>query len=234
MAKAKNISGKSLEGMMVQWGLLSAEAAAAAAEHSRNEGINVARALSEKGFMNEVSVAEAICSHLSLAFINAQAYHVPVETSRLLPAEFQRQYEIVVVDRFDNTIVLATCGVPEDEILSEIKGRTGCDCQVFVTTASALRKRLSQLGSTTEPVQGASMGEEEEKGTVKAEAKHEAHFDPNVIQAKGKAPKADVRVEESQAEDQITQEADELFAELERDLERFAPLDESPREKADG
>lgn len=239
---------KSLGDILVQMGIISEEDARAVLEHPEVDDDDVASALVADRLIAELPLAEAICTHLSLPFVHVDQYYLDPETVATVPEQLQRAHRFVVVDQFKGIVVLATAGVLSHEIVAEVEKLTECQVQICVTTVSEIRAVLETLGTASAKK---TKGSAEEVASAPspesdADAQSEAALqevlgtdtdgppddllDPNLISAssdepEGTPPSMTQTEEEALLEDdEVSQEADELFADLQRDLERFGPV----------
>ena len=208
MSSTYNIRQKSLDELLVQMGVVSKEEAQLAAERAAEEDGNVAAVLVAERLISEESLAEAVCGRLSLPFIRIAQCHIDPKSLQLLPYEFQSANHFIIVDHFEGIVVVATCGVLSSEVVTEIEERTGCQAQVFVATVEDVRLALGQAAE------------------LKDKTASQAPVAPST--AKPQAPDEKTLAEEAVAAEEseaISQEAEDLLADLQRDLERFAPTD---------
>ncbi|MFH0965096.1 MAG: hypothetical protein V2A58_13940 [Planctomycetota bacterium] len=212
MASAVRLKEKPLEELLVQAGLLPRAEASGTVELAKRQGVDVSRVLADKGVVGEKPIAEAICAHFALPYIDLAQCYIPSDVKRLFPADLQQKYDVVVLDKFSGTIVVATCRTPSQEVLGEIKKRTNCEPQVLITTVTAVRNALSGLAE-------ASAGAEAEG----AEAAKRAGQEAVVAEPEEGKEAVDVAASAESGQDRVSKEADNLFAELQKDLERFTP-----------
>ena len=208
MSSTYNIRQKSLDELLVQMGVISKEEAQLAAGRAAEEDGNVAAVLVAERLVSEESLAEAICSRLSLPFLRVSQYPIDPKKLQLLPYAFQRANHFIVVDHFEGIVVVATCGVLSNDVVTEIEKRTACQVQVFVATVEDMHRALEQAAE------------------LRDKTPSQASVAPSVAQAR--APDEETLAEETSAPEEseaISQEAEDLLADLQRDLERFAPTD---------
>jgi len=242
---------KSLGGILVQMGLISEEDARVAQERADASDGNLAGALVAERLVAEMPLAEAICTHLSLPFIHADQCHLDPETTAVVPTELQRTHHFVVMDQFKEIVVLATSGVLPDEVVAEVESLTGCHVQICITTVSEVRAVLGNIDAASaktdkyaapakppapipspefEADAQSEAALQEVLDTGVSETPEQGLLDPNLVSAPpeepGGTPPAMTTAEEEALleDDEISQEADELFADLQRDLERFGPV----------
>lgn len=246
MAKESSKSQlKSLEGILVQMGIISEDDAKAVRRQAGDTDGDVASAVVAERLAAELPLAEAICTHLSLPFMHADQYNVDPEVARSVPTELQKTYHFAVIDRFEGIIVIATAGVLSDEVVSNIEALTECQVQVCITTVTEMRSILENLEtaapkktkSKAAPAASApadAQADAQSEAALQevlggAEGQGDAFLDPHVVKTESTAteePPPAMTEDEKESlleDDEISQEADELFADLQRDLERFTP-----------
>ena len=139
---------RSLEGILVQMGIISEDDAQAVRRKAGETDGDVAGAVVAERLAGELPLAEAICTHLSLPFMHADQYSVDPEVAESVPTELQKTYHFAVIDRFEGIIVLATAGVLSDEVVSnieEVKARGGRIIAVVSDEATELQGKVDHL-----------------------------------------------------------------------------------------
>lgn len=234
---------KSLGDILVQMGVISEEDVRAVRERADASDGDVAGAIVADRLVAEMPLAEAICTHLSLPFIHADRCDLEPEAVAAVPVELQKTHHFAVVDRFEGIVVLATGGVLSHEVIAEVEKLTGCRVQVCVTTVSEIRAVLQNIDAASAKKKRDTGSPPESDADVRSEAAlrevlgtgvgappQEGLLDTNVIseppEEPGGTPPSMTKDEEQALleDDEVSQEADELFADLQRDLERFGPV----------
>jgi len=242
---------KALCGILVQMGIISEDDARVAQERADASDGDVAGVLVAERLVGELPLAEAICTHLSLPFIHVDQCHLEPETVAAVPSELQKRHRFVVVDRFKGIVVLAAGGVLPREVIAEVERLTGCKVQICATTVSEIQTVLENIDAV--PAQTRQKGTPAEQAATALpsgadpDARSEAALqevldtgldeqpedgllDPGLLPSSPEEPAgtpSSMTKAEEQAlleDDEVAQEADELFADLQRDLERFGPV----------
>ena len=217
---------KSLAELLVQVGAVTQEEAQRAVEQVSDTDGDLAGALVAEGVLGEEALAEAVCNHLSLPFIHVDQYDVQPAAQELFPHDFLTANRFVVLDHYEGIVVVATSGVLSNEVLAEIEKQTGCQPQIYVTMVNDLRVVLNRMASATrtKPPRAPGKATGDEAAPAKTPTpQEEPMLEPHEVAAE----EAGEPVEEERptVAEQPSEEADELFADLQRDLERFNPSD---------
>ncbi|GAB2687645.1 ATPase, T2SS/T4P/T4SS family [Thalassiella azotivora] len=137
--------------VLVEAGVLSQDELQAVLKHQAEapgERRRLGELLVELGFADERDISAALAQHLGLESIDLSR-HVPApDVVRLLPRGVAERAQVLVVDRRDGVLVVATADPTNVLALDDVKLHSGVnDLQVLVSTPSQIRDQLARAWS---------------------------------------------------------------------------------------
>ena len=125
-------------------GYISQEQLDAATEEQKLSGGLLGEILVSLGFVTEWEVAKCLVKQLQLPFIYTTLYDSPKEAIDLLPHAFLHQHRIVPVDIFGKTLVLATAGNIDNEVVEEIEESTQLGVALYISLSTDIHRKLQE------------------------------------------------------------------------------------------
>ncbi|MFG0319195.1 MAG: hypothetical protein ACF8XB_18115 [Planctomycetota bacterium JB042] len=125
-------------------GLLDDEQLQTAMEEQKVSGGLFGEVLVNLGFVTEWEVAKCLVAQLQLPFIYTALYDTPVEAIDLLPHAFLHQHRMVPVDIFGKTLVLATAGNIDTDVIEEIEESTEYEVALYIALSSDIQRTLQE------------------------------------------------------------------------------------------
>lgn len=174
MANFSRFSRKRLGEILVNEGLITTQQIQEALDAQGNTGEMLGETLVRLGYITEEKIAITLAEQFQLPYITASSYDVPKEMSKLIPVQYMLDHLFVPLDTFDKVIIVAVAGLLSDEVLDEIRERTGCEVFPYIATMGDVRQALEklypelfQLGPSASRVQGIeytqALGHEDEE-----------------------------------------------------------------------
>ncbi len=125
------LTDETLGAILTELSYASAEEVRSALEESRQRGVSLKSALTDRGLINESLYESAIAEHYKLPFADLQKTPPNAESVALLPEEIARSFSAVVVERAANAVTVATAD-PGNTLLEEaIRLNLGQKCAQF-------------------------------------------------------------------------------------------------------
>ncbi len=142
MADLEKITKKRLGELLVAEGMISQEQLSEALQMQEQTGELLGEALVRAGFTTETEIAKTLCVQFAKPFMKPSKYDVSKEIVGLIPAKMMAEHMFMPVDRFGNLLVIAMAGLLDAAAFAQIQSSTGCEIEVYITTASDLRVAL--------------------------------------------------------------------------------------------
>lgn len=144
MANISRMTKRKLGEILRQANLVTQEQVEEALVDQSQSGKLLGEILVRKGYVSEENIAETIAKQFALPYISTEQYYSPAELMDLLPVAFMQEYQIVPLDRFADTLIIAAAGPFDDDILKKIEELASCRVQIYVCTISDLRSSLER------------------------------------------------------------------------------------------
>jgi len=125
-------------------GYISDEQLTAAADEQKMSGGLLGEVLVTLGYVTEWEVAKCLVKQLQLPFIYTTLYDSPKEAIDLLPHAFLHQHRIVPVDIFGRTLVLATAGNIDTDVVEEIEESTKLGVALYISLNTDIHRTLQE------------------------------------------------------------------------------------------
>jgi type IV pilus assembly protein PilB len=142
LADLEKITRKRLGELLVAEGMITHDQLAAALRVQEQTGELLGEALVKAGFTTETEIAKTLCTQFAKPFLKPSKYDIAKEILALLPPKLLAEHQIVPVDRFGNLLVIAMAGLLDQATFGRIQQLTGCELEVYITTASDLKLTL--------------------------------------------------------------------------------------------
>lgn len=145
MAYVPRIVKRRLGEILIDAGLLreSEIKEALAAQKASNRPLG--EILVELGKIKEEDIAYALARQYGLPYINASRYTVQGDFVDRVPVSLMEKHQFVVLDRIGEFLIIATAGVIDADLLTEIEKKTGCQLFVYISTVSQVRDVLRKV-----------------------------------------------------------------------------------------
>ncbi len=144
MANISRMTKKKLGEILLQANLVTQEQVEEALVDQSQSGELLGEILVRKGYVSEENIAETIAKQFSLPYMSTEQYYSSPEVMDILPLSFMQKYQIVPLDRFGDTLLIAAAGPFDDDILKKIEELTSCRVQIYVCTISDVRNSLER------------------------------------------------------------------------------------------
>lgn len=145
MVNIAKLTKKRLGEILVSEGLVSEEQVQEALKKQTESGELLGEILVRLGYVTEGDIARTIATQFSLPYIDAARYHIAKEVVDLVPIETLMENQFVVLDRIGKTLIIAVSGLLNEKVFEELERRTGCQVQLYVSTATQVAKAVNQF-----------------------------------------------------------------------------------------
>jgi type IV pilus assembly protein PilB len=154
MANIQRMSRKKLGEILVQAGVIDdLQLQAALTEQARTKEL-LGEVLVRRGFVTETDIVQTIALQFSLPYLSAEQIELAPAALDLLPLDLMRQHQVVPLDRFGPIVTVLCAGLLNTDLLNQIEQHTGCEVQLFITTATDVKTligRIEERASAEEP-----------------------------------------------------------------------------------
>jgi hypothetical protein len=140
----RRLGRKRLGSILMADGLVTPEQVTEALEIQKDTGRMLGQVLVALGYITEYDLAKSLATQFQFPYINPSFYAVDRSVVELLPAEMLYKYVFIPMDKFGNQLIVAMAGLLNEDVVQEIKKKTGCDIRVYISTARDVRAVLEK------------------------------------------------------------------------------------------
>jgi hypothetical protein len=140
----RKMGRKRLGGILMSEGLITPEQVTEALEIQKDTGKMLGQVLVELGYITEYDLAKSLATQFQFPYINPAAYAIDRDILEMLPVDMLYKYVFIPLDKFGNLLIVAMAGLLPEELVHDIKKRTGCDLRVYIATARDVRAVLEK------------------------------------------------------------------------------------------
>lgn len=126
-------------------GLVDEQTLSEVKEQSKREGKTLLSVILEKNLVSENILYEAVANFHKLQFVDLKKQTIRKDVLAIIPEAMAQAQHIVVFERSQDGIKVATSEPENLQVFEFIKKKTELPIQVFVTTPSSLKEALTQF-----------------------------------------------------------------------------------------
>lgn len=143
----------SLAQMLVDAGLLTAEAVAVAQEAATLERQPLGRILVRDGLVLPRDLATLTALHLGVAMVDLRSETIDREAVVLVPEEVARKYVVLPISKEGTRLTVAMADPTDLQLLQNLAARTGCTIAPVISTEEDIQEHLTrQYRMTVQPL----------------------------------------------------------------------------------
>ena len=142
MVNIAKLTKKRLGEILVSEGLINDEQVQEALKKQSETGELLGEVLVKLGYVSEGDIARTIATQFSLPYLDASRYNVSKEIVELVPLDTMMENQFVALDRIGKTLIIAVSGLLNEKVYEELERKTGCQVQVYVSTAAQVAKTV--------------------------------------------------------------------------------------------
>ncbi|MBI4712210.1 MAG: hypothetical protein HY762_02725 [Planctomycetes bacterium] len=146
MVNIAKITKKRLGELLIDDGLITNDQLQVALKEQQKTGGLLGETLVKLGAITEYDIAAALSTQFGLPYIDATHYTVNKEIFQLLPVEFMKQHQLVILDKISTIVTIAISGPLSEKVFEEIEKATKCKAFVFVSTVSQIKQVINSFG----------------------------------------------------------------------------------------
>jgi type IV pilus assembly protein PilB len=143
----KKIVNKLLGELLIERQVITSEQLEEALDIQKKKGGLIGEILVEKGFAKEEDIAQALTAQYGFPYLPLENYEIDSEIIKLIPRNVAKQYLIIPVDKLGNNLSITLANPLSSEAVEKVEKITGLNLQVFVSTASDIRRAINKYYS---------------------------------------------------------------------------------------
>ncbi|MFH1339034.1 MAG: hypothetical protein ABIH40_04255 [Candidatus Omnitrophota bacterium] len=140
----KKIVNKLLGELLIERQAITSEQLNKALDVQKEKGGLIGEILVQMGSAKEEDIAQALTAQYGFPYLPLENYEIDTEIIKLIPKNVAKQYLIIPVDRLGNNLSIALANPLSSETVEKVEKITGLNLQVFVSTASDIRKAIDK------------------------------------------------------------------------------------------
>lgn len=138
----KKIVNKLLGELLIERQVITAEQLKEALHIQKEKGGLIGEILVGLEFAKEDDIAQALTAQYGFPYLPLDNYEIDPEIIKLIPQNVAEQYLIIPVDRLGSNLSIALANPLSSEAVEKVEKITGLNLQVFVSTASDIRRAI--------------------------------------------------------------------------------------------
>ena len=142
MAERKNL--KQLGELLVERGLIKTDQLQHALEVQKDKGGLIGQVIVDLGYVSEEAIAQAITAQYGFPYLPMKNYEIDTEVIRVIPKNVAVQYCLIPVDKIGNNLTIAMANPMNNQAVEDIALMSGLCVQLFVSTASDIKKAIEE------------------------------------------------------------------------------------------
>lgn len=148
MVNISKLTKKRLGELLLEEGLVKEEQIAEALKKQQETGELLGEVLVRLGYISEGDIARSLARQFGLPYIVASDYEIDPDVLKMISTETMTKNHVVVLDRIGGVIIVALAGLPNEKMFEELERSTGCQIQIYVTTAAEVGRSLEKLAQS--------------------------------------------------------------------------------------
>lgn len=140
----KKVVNKKLGELLVEKNLITQKQLEQALELQKEKGGLIGELLVELKFTSEEEIAKALTTQYGFAYLPLANYEIDQKLIDLIPGRVARQYCLIAVDKISSNLTIAMSNPLNSQAVEDIETICGCSVQIFVSTASDIKKAIER------------------------------------------------------------------------------------------
>ncbi len=140
----KKIANKLLGELLIERRVITSDQLQEVLDIQKKKGGLIGEILVEMGFAREEDIARALTAQYGFPYLPLENYEIDPEIIKLIPYDVAKQYLIIPVDRLGNNLSITLANPLSSEAVQKVEKITGLNLQVFVSTASDIRRAIDK------------------------------------------------------------------------------------------
>ncbi|MDD4909922.1 MAG: hypothetical protein PHR44_04495 [Candidatus Omnitrophica bacterium] len=140
----RRIIQKQLGELLIERGVISSQQLEKALSVQKEKGGLIGEILVESGYAREEDIVQALTAQYGFPYLPLANYEIAPEVVNAIPERVARQYAVMPIDKIGDNLTVAMTNPLNTQAIEDIEMISGCNVQVFVSTASAVREAIDK------------------------------------------------------------------------------------------
>ena len=141
---ANRINLKQLGELLVGLNLITKDQLQAALEIQKDKGGLIGQVLVDLGYVSEEAIAQAITAQYGFPYLPLENYEIDSEIVKIVPKNVAIQYCLIPLDKIGSNLTIAMANPLNNQAVEDIVLLSGLYVQLFVSTASDIKKAIQK------------------------------------------------------------------------------------------
>ncbi|MCM8773214.1 MAG: hypothetical protein NC820_00520 [Candidatus Omnitrophica bacterium] len=128
--------------ILIDRGIINYHQLQEALEVQNKEGGLLGDILVKLGLAKEEDIAQAIAIEYGLPYLPLDNYEIPKEVVKFTSKDLAMKYCLIPIDKVGNILSVVMANPLESNVIEELKRLTQLDIQLFISTASQIRRMI--------------------------------------------------------------------------------------------
>ncbi|MDP2910948.1 MAG: hypothetical protein Q8N76_01240 [Candidatus Omnitrophota bacterium] len=135
---------KQLGELLMERGLITRDQLNHALEVQKDKGGLIGQIMVDLGYVSEEAIAQAITAQYGFPYLPMENYEIDIEVIKIVPKNVAAQYCLIPVDKIGNNLTIAMANPMNNQAVEDIALMSGLHVQLFVSTASDIKKAIER------------------------------------------------------------------------------------------
>lgn len=144
MIPSRRIITKTIGQLLLERGIIKQAQLDEALKIQKEKGGLLGQILASLGYVTEEQIAQAITIQYGFPYLPLSNYEIDEGAIKLIPENVARQYCLIPIDKIGNTVTIAMADPLNMQAIEDIELITGSSIQIFVSTATDIKKAIDK------------------------------------------------------------------------------------------
>lgn len=144
MIPSRRIITKTIGQLLLEKGIIKQAQLDEALKIQKEKGGLLGQILASLGYVTEEQIAQAITIQYGFPYLPLSNYEIDEGAIKLTPENVARQYCLIPIDKIGNTVTIAMADPLNMQAIEDIELITGSSIQIFVSTATDIKKAIDK------------------------------------------------------------------------------------------
>jgi len=145
MSSSKRVITKTIGQLLLEKGVIKQSQLEEGLKIQKEKGGLLGQILAGLGYVTEEQIAQAITVQYGFPYLPLGNYDMDEAAIKMITENIARQYCLIPIDKIGNTVTIAMADPLNSQAIEDIELVTGCTIQIFVSTATDIKKAIDKF-----------------------------------------------------------------------------------------
>ncbi len=141
---ANRINLKQLGELLVEMGIITKDQLQHSLEVQKDKGGLIGQVLVDLGYVSEEAIAQAITAQYGFPYLPLENYEIDIDIVKIVPKNVATQYCLIPIDKIGSNLTIAMANPLNNQAVEDIALLSGLYIQLFVSTATDIKKAIEK------------------------------------------------------------------------------------------